>query len=84
MPYRVEIPNRIAKEILKFPRDDRERIIAAVEALEGNPRPRGTRKLEADTYRIRVGAYRVIYSVYDQEQRVLIDKVVRRRERTYR
>jgi len=35
-------------------------------------------------HRIRVGSYRIIYSIYDREKVVVIDKVDRRRERTYK
>ncbi|MFQ6101049.1 MAG: type II toxin-antitoxin system RelE/ParE family toxin [Anaerolineae bacterium] len=35
-------------------------------------------------HRIRVGPYRIIYSIHDKEQVVVIDKVDRRRERTYK
>lgn len=34
-------------------------------------------------YRIRVGQYRIIYKVYDQEKIVLVGRVVRRSETTY-
>lgn len=35
-------------------------------------------------YRVRVGNYRVIYEVYDKENVVLISRVLRRTETTYR
>lgn len=49
-----------------------------------NPRPHGVVKLYRNVHRIRVGDYRVIYSILDKEKVVLISKVARRTERTYK
>jgi len=38
---------------------------------------------EERTWRIRVGAYRVVYDIYDDRALVVILKVARRSERTY-
>ena len=48
------------------------------------PRPFGVKKLAGRVHRIRVGPYRIIYSIYDREKVVVIDKVERRKESTYR
>lgn len=50
------------------------------------PRPVGARKVvgAANTWRIRVGEYRVVYEVSDPGQRVVILQVTRRSETTYR
>lgn len=53
-------------------------------ALGDDPRPSGCRQLLGDIYRIRVGAYRVIYKIDDQHKQVVGGKVARRREDTYR
>ena len=65
---------------------DPDRLRTAVEALAENPRPRGCRKLVArkDFYRIRVGDYRVIYSINDQRNTAVITKVARHTTTTYR
>ena len=58
------------------------RVIKAVEALADAPRPSGCKKLQGseDTYRIRVGDYRVIYSVDDSILIVAIERIRHRRE----
>jgi mRNA interferase RelE/StbE len=61
------------------------RVLARIEALATDPRPRGVRKLEGceNLWRIRVGEYRVIYAVYDAKR--LVDVVaVRHRRDAYR
>jgi len=35
-------------------------------------------------YRLRIGPYRVIYRVFDEEQVILIGRIARRSEGTYR
>jgi mRNA interferase RelE/StbE len=61
------------------------RIISRVEALATDPRPRGCVKLQgaADLWRIRIGDYRVVYSLGDNERLVDI-RVVRHRSDAYR
>ncbi len=65
---------------------DSERLRRAIANLAEEPRPLGVRKLKAkdSTYRIRVGNYRVIYDVYDGDSEVVILRVLRRTEATYR
>ena len=64
---------------------NRERIQRAIDALAFDPRPSGCQKLQAHSYRIRVGDWRVIYVVLDSpEYVVIVSKVALRNERTYR
>ena len=62
-----------------------KRILAKIEALAWDPRPRGCHKLrgEKHLWRIRVGDYRVIYFVYDESCSVEIISV-RHRSEAYR
>ncbi|MBI2886762.1 MAG: type II toxin-antitoxin system RelE/ParE family toxin [Chloroflexi bacterium] len=52
--------------------------------LEQDPRPPSIRALTTNVYRLRVGRYRVIYEVDDEAQEVLVGRIERRQERTYR
>ena len=60
------------------------RIFPKIEALAKEVRPAGCRKLqgEKNLWRIRIGDYRVIYAVYESEQRVDII-AVRHRSKAY-
>lgn len=59
----------------------RDRIREAIDALAADPRPRGATKLAGrDDYRIRIGDYRVVYAVDDQERLVLVARIAHRRE----
>jgi mRNA interferase RelE/StbE len=73
------------KELENLPNSVVARIRAVVGELAREPRPRGCKKLqgEEDTYRIRVGDYRVIYEVHDDQVIVLIIRV-RHRKDAYR
>lgn len=82
--YQVKTASRrVEKEIADLPRGMRERVIEAIRKLGEDPRPRGARKLAGEmrgAWRIRVGDYRVLYDVDDQEQVVIILAVLHRRE----
>ena len=69
-----------------MPREVRVRLAAPIQALGENPRPTNVRKLRGQdrTWRVRVGPYRVVYDIYDEEALVVVLKVDRRRETTYR
>ena len=58
----------------------------AIDAVSEDPRPHRCVKVKLapkGTFRIRVGDYRVIYRVYDNEHVVIVAKVGRRSESTY-
>jgi len=82
--YQVLLRRRAEKQLDRVPYADHPRIVEATLALEDDPRPRGCRKLFDDIYRIRVGNYRVIYKIDDEHKEVVVGKVARRREDTYR
>jgi mRNA interferase RelE/StbE len=57
------------------------RIEASIQALAENPRPPGVERLRASQlWRLRVGAYRVIYAIDDGQQVVTIARVRHRRD----
>ena len=81
--YRLLIKPSAAKEIEAVDqKKDRQRIVAGIRLLADNPRPPGCEKLagEDDRYRIRVGRYRVIYSVGDEELVVVVVRVGHRKD----
>jgi mRNA interferase RelE/StbE len=74
MEYRVLILPRAQRQIESLPRQTRTRIIGAIDTLEKNPRSLGTKKLKGteDLYRLRVGDYRIIYAIQDDELLVIV------------
>lgn len=73
MIYRVEISRRAAKAVTGLDKPLRRRILTAIESLSGNPRPDGCKKLVGrETWRIRVGDYRVVYEIHDEVLLVLV------------
>lgn len=83
--YTVVFVRSARRELERLEAGVARRIIARVEALAGDPRPRGCVKLQgaADLWRIRVGDYRVVYSLNDDARLVDI-RVVRHRSDAYR
>jgi len=81
--YTVEITRRAQRELTKLQMSDLQRISEVIKGLEDNPRPKGVRKLRGSIYRIRVGDWRIIYSVFDKDKLVVVGKVARRSKDTY-
>ncbi len=79
--YEVQISRTAERQLGRLDRRTRGRVAAAMLALAENPRPRGCRKLLGydDVFRIRVGRYRLLYSVSDATVVIVILKVGHRR-----
>lgn len=81
--YSLSIKKSAAKEIEAVgQKKDRQRIVARIQSLAENPRPPGCEKLTGarDSYRIRIGIYRVVYSVEDLPAAVVVFRVRHRKE----
>ncbi|MGP0069515.1 MAG: type II toxin-antitoxin system RelE family toxin [Isosphaeraceae bacterium] len=80
--YEIELKPSAAAELAKFPRKVRERIAARINALTAIPRPPGSKKLEGEdeTYRIRVGDYRILYQVRDEVLLILVVRIAHRKD----
>lgn len=72
MQYRIEIDKRAIKFISKQPQRDRERILAAIYKLPHTGDIKAMRGHEG-FYRLRVGDYRIIYTV---DHDVLVVRVI--------
>ena len=81
-PYKVIVSKSAQKELLKLPQQANDRIIPAILKLSEEPRPPGAKKLKggADSWRIRVGDYRVIYRVDDEILIVDVRRVGHRKD----
>lgn len=66
MTYRIEYQASAAKALAKLPRKTKSDIEKAVNQLANDPRPHGAKKLTGhDSWRIRVGDYRIAYTIND-------------------
>ena len=76
MSYEIIIRKNAGKELKAIPRKIQESIIENIYDLKENARPDGCKKLSGmeNSWRIRVGRYRVIYSVYDD---ILVIEVIK-------
>ncbi|MEE8421426.1 MAG: type II toxin-antitoxin system RelE/ParE family toxin [Dehalococcoidia bacterium] len=81
--HSVSLARQADRELRALPARVVRRIRPAIDSLAETPRPRGTVKLGDDSYRIRVGTYRIIYDVDDRAKEVIILHV-RHRKDAYR
>jgi mRNA interferase RelE/StbE len=82
MTYTVLFKPSAKKAYGRLPLDARRRIASKINGLAQNPFPPGVVKLagEENTYRIRIGDYRVIYDVLQERVIVLVLRIGHRRE----
>ncbi|HSR53226.1 MAG TPA: type II toxin-antitoxin system RelE/ParE family toxin [Acidobacteriota bacterium] len=80
--FRVYIKPSAQKDLESIPqKKERRRIVARIERLAEDPRPRGCRKLSGrDRYRIRQGKYRILYEIENDKLAVIVVKIGHRRE----
>jgi mRNA interferase RelE/StbE len=79
--YRVLIKPSAIKELDSIPKRDLKRIVEGMRNLSEIPRPPGCEKLSGeDRYRVRLGPYRIVYSIDDKSHEVLVVKVGHKRE----
>jgi mRNA interferase RelE/StbE len=83
--YSISFARSARKELERLPGDIAGRVLAKVEALAGNPRPVGVIKLhgQKNLWRLRVGDYRVVYSIDDFSRTVDVS-IIRHRRDVYR
>ena len=85
MNYRIIIESKAQKEAEKIPRKFRTAIDDAILSLVLDPRPRNAIKLtDRNGYRMRVGNYRVLYSIDDESGVVVVYRIKIRGESTYK
>jgi mRNA interferase RelE/StbE len=83
--YSVGFARSARRELEGLETEVARRIIKRIEGLASNPRPPGCVKLQGadNLWRIRVGEYRVIYSI-DDRARIIDISTVRHRSDAYR
>jgi mRNA interferase RelE/StbE len=74
--YSLVFKKSVAKDLRSIPKEDVARILKCFEALAEDPRGSGCEKLSGqERYRVRQGAYRIVYGIADDELCVLAVKV---------
>ena len=83
--YSISVSRSAQRELGSLQARVVERIAERIDALGSQPRPPGCRKLSgtADVWRIRVGDYRILYTV-DDRHRIVDISAVRHRRDAYR
>jgi mRNA interferase RelE/StbE len=83
--YRVDLSPAAQRQLRRLPPGDAAKLRGPILALGIEPRSPGATKLvESNLWRLRVGDLRVIYSIDDADKLVVVLRVARRSESTYR
>ena len=81
MPYTVRVISSARRELDRLSASIFRRLNNSILRLEQQPRPRGAAKLTGyELYRLRVGDFRIIYSIDDETREVTLIRVGHRRE----
>jgi mRNA interferase RelE/StbE len=83
MTYTIEISTSAARAVDKLEKANRLRVVGAIELLSVDPRPPGAKMLrggEQGRWRVRIGDYRIVYAIEDDQLLVLVLRVAHRRE----
>jgi mRNA interferase RelE/StbE len=80
--YEIEVSRTAEKQLKKLPTADQQRVTRAILALVDDPFPRGSRKLSGyeDVFRVRVGRYRILYSVSGRSLIIIVLKIGHRKD----
>jgi len=80
--YKLFIKRSAAKELEAVgSKKDRRRLVARIRSLAVDPRPPGCQKLSgSEKYRIRQGAYRIVYSIEDDRLVVTVIRIAHGRD----
>ena len=85
MGYEVKIRNAAQKGLDTLTGKEYRAVAEAISSLEETPRPPKVKKLaDSDLWRIRVKRCRVIYAINDTAKEIIIVRVARRSEDTYK
>lgn len=82
MEYQVEVVAPVKKALKNIESQYVKKIMQRIDLLKENPRHYGSVKLSGydNTYRTRVGKYRIVYEIYDKKVLVVVVTVDHRRD----
>jgi len=80
--YKLSFKKSVEKDLRRIDRKEIPKILSAVEMLQEDPFPHGSRKLVGsdNTYRIRIGDYRAIYFVAQDIREVVVQRIAHRKD----
>jgi mRNA interferase RelE/StbE len=82
--YEIVFRKSVSKDLAKIPKRDVRRILGAIRELAHDPRPPQSLKLSGqEKYRLRCGAYRILYEILDKRLVICVVRV-RHRKDAYR
>jgi mRNA interferase RelE/StbE len=77
--YELLFKRSVTKDLRRIEKADVQRILQAINTLVTDPRGPGCKKLSGqDLFRVRLGAYRIIYQIRDEELVIIVIKVAHR------
>ena len=82
MKYTISYKRSAYEELLQLPANIAHKIKNAIDSLSENPRPHSCKKLKGSVndYRIRIGNYRVVYTIIDTILIVTVIKIAHRKD----
>lgn len=85
MKYQVKVRRAAQKQLDSLSGRDYQAVARIISGLGDEPWPRKVKKLaESGLWRIRVGRYRLVYAISDNERLVIVVRVASRAEDTYK
>ncbi len=78
--FEIEFAPSVKKDLKKINKPDVLRILEAIDKLQFDPKPQGSKKLvNEELYRIRLGVYRVVYEIHERKLTIHIVKIGHRK-----
>lgn len=85
MNWQIEINSSVRKALHRIPRKDAERVEEVLVQIESDPFSGDVQKMRGkeNTWRRRIGSYRLFYDIFTPEKTVLVFDLERRGSKTY-
>ncbi len=81
MKFTIKIKRNAQKALAKIPSNDQKNIIEAIYELAEKPLPSNCKKLKGkEAWRIRIGNYRVIYEIENNQLLIFVIEIGHRKE----
>ena len=79
--FSVELTSRARRSLKQVPQKELQKINGALEILRTNPHPPASKRLRGgNTFRVKIGNYRILYQVKNSVLIVLVIDIGHRRE----